>query len=103
MPSFLYIPSKYYGVQLCKKHNQRLFGIFLGDMAYDDTFTRPLSLLVPGAADFPAGYPDVAKVMLIAEWRGRYVESLTVSYGIAAAKEHPELNFEELLKTANRE
>ena len=38
---------------------------------------------------------------LVSQWRGRYVDSLTVSYGIAAANEHPDLNFEELLKTAD--
>ena len=38
---------------------------------------------------------------LVYQWSGRYVDSLTVSYGIAAAHEHPGLNFEELLKTAD--
>ena len=38
---------------------------------------------------------------LVSQWRGRYVDSLTVSYGVAAANEHPGLNFEELLKTAD--
>ena len=38
---------------------------------------------------------------IVSQWHGRYVENLDVSYGIAAAKEHPGLNFEELLKTAD--
>ena len=38
---------------------------------------------------------------LVSQWSGRYVDHLTVSYGIAAANEHPGLNFEELLKTAD--
>ena len=38
---------------------------------------------------------------LVSQWSGRYVDRLTVSYGIAAANEHPGLNFEELLKTAD--
>ena len=38
---------------------------------------------------------------LVSQWHGRYVDSLTVSYGVAAANEHPGLNFEELLKTAD--
>ena len=38
---------------------------------------------------------------LISQWSGRYVDSLTISYGIVAAHEHPDLNFEELLKTAD--
>ena len=37
----------------------------------------------------------------ISQWSGRYVDSLTVSYGIAAANEHPGLKFEELLKVAD--
>ena len=38
---------------------------------------------------------------LVSQWQGRYVDSITVSYGVAAAYEHPGLNFEELLKTAD--
>jgi diguanylate cyclase (GGDEF)-like protein len=38
---------------------------------------------------------------LISQWRGRYVDRLCVSYGVAAANENPDLNFEELLKTAD--
>ena len=38
---------------------------------------------------------------LVSQWSGKYVDSLTVSYGVAAANEHPGLNFEELLKTAD--
>ena len=38
---------------------------------------------------------------LVSKWSGRYVHSLTVSYGIAAASEHPDMDFEELLKTAD--
>ena len=38
---------------------------------------------------------------LVSQWSGRYVDSITVSYGIASANEHPGLNFEELLKTAD--
>ena len=38
---------------------------------------------------------------LVSNWSGRYVDRLTVSYGIAAASEHPDLNFEALLKTAD--
>ena len=38
---------------------------------------------------------------LVSQWHGRYVDRLTVSYGVAAAKDHPGLNFEELLKTAD--
>ena len=38
---------------------------------------------------------------LVSQWSGRYVSSLSVSYGIVAAKEHPDLNFESLLKTAD--
>jgi diguanylate cyclase (GGDEF)-like protein len=38
---------------------------------------------------------------LVSKWSGRYVDSLTVSYGIAAANEHPGLSFEGLLKTAD--
>ena len=38
---------------------------------------------------------------LISQWHGRYVDRLTVSYGVAAAHEHPGLNFEELLRTAD--
>ena len=38
---------------------------------------------------------------LVSQWHGRYVDSITVSYGVAAANEHPGLNFEELLRTAD--
>ena len=38
---------------------------------------------------------------LVSQWRGRYVDRLNVSYGIAAAHDYPGLNFEELLKTAD--
>ena len=38
---------------------------------------------------------------LVSQWSGRYIEHLTVSYGVAAANEHPDLNFEELLKVAD--
>jgi diguanylate cyclase (GGDEF)-like protein len=38
---------------------------------------------------------------LVSHWRGRYVEKLTVSYGVVAANEHPDLDFESLLKTAD--
>ena len=38
---------------------------------------------------------------LVSQWSGRHVDRLTVSYGIAAANEHPDLNFEELLRTAD--
>lgn len=38
---------------------------------------------------------------LVSQWHGRYVDRLTVSYGVAAANEHPGLDFEELLKTAD--
>ena len=38
---------------------------------------------------------------LISQWKGRYVDNLTVSYGIAAAREYPQLNFEDLLKAAD--
>jgi diguanylate cyclase (GGDEF)-like protein len=38
---------------------------------------------------------------LVSRWNGRYVDSLTVSYGVASANEYPDLNFEELLKTAD--
>ena len=38
---------------------------------------------------------------LISQWSGRYLDSLTVSYGIAAAKDYPDLQFEALLKIAD--
>ena len=38
---------------------------------------------------------------LVSQWSGRYVDNLTVSYGVVAAHEYPGLNFEELLKTAD--
>ena len=38
---------------------------------------------------------------LVSQWSGRYVDRLTVSCGVASANEHPGLNFEELLKTAD--
>ena len=38
---------------------------------------------------------------LVSQWHGRYVDSITVSYGVVAANEHPGLNFEELLRTAD--
>jgi diguanylate cyclase (GGDEF)-like protein len=38
---------------------------------------------------------------LVSQWSGRYVDRLTVSYGVASANEYPGLNFEELLKTAD--
>ena len=38
---------------------------------------------------------------LVSQWTGRYTDRITVSYGVAAASEHPGLNFEELLKTAD--
>ena len=38
---------------------------------------------------------------LVAQWSGRYVDGLTVSYGVVAANEHPDLNFEALLKAAD--
>jgi diguanylate cyclase (GGDEF)-like protein len=38
---------------------------------------------------------------LVSHWRGRYVEKLTVSYGVVTANEHPDLDFEELLKAAD--
>jgi diguanylate cyclase (GGDEF)-like protein len=38
---------------------------------------------------------------LVSQWHGRYVDSITVSYGVAAANEHPGLNFEELLRSAD--
>ena len=38
---------------------------------------------------------------LVSQWRGKYVDRLSVSYGIASANEYPGLNFEELLKMAD--
>ena len=38
---------------------------------------------------------------LVSQRSGRYVSSLTVSYGIAAAREYPDSNFEELLRKAD--
>ena len=38
---------------------------------------------------------------LISQWSGRYVDSLTVSYGIAKASEYPNMNFEDLLREAD--
>ena len=38
---------------------------------------------------------------LISQWSGRYTDGLTVSYGIAAASEHPNMNFEDLLRKAD--
>ena len=38
---------------------------------------------------------------LISHWSGRYVDGLTVSYGVVAADAYPELGFEALLKTAD--
>jgi diguanylate cyclase (GGDEF)-like protein len=38
---------------------------------------------------------------LVAQWRGRYVDGLTVSYGVVTASEYPDLNFEALLKAAD--
>jgi diguanylate cyclase (GGDEF)-like protein len=38
---------------------------------------------------------------LVSQWHGRYVDSITVSYGVATANEHPGLNFEELLRSAD--
>ena len=38
---------------------------------------------------------------LVSQWHGRYVDSITVSYGVVAANEHPGLNFEELLRSAD--
>lgn len=38
---------------------------------------------------------------LVAEWSGKYVDGLSVSYGVIAARDYPELNFEALLKTAD--
>lgn len=38
---------------------------------------------------------------LVSQWSGRYVDRLTVSYGIAAAREYPEMTFEELLRKAD--
>jgi hypothetical protein len=31
---------------------------------------------------------------LVAQWRGRYVDGLIVSYGVVTASEYPDLNFE---------
>ena len=38
---------------------------------------------------------------LVSNWRGRYVDHITVSYGVVAAKDHPDLDFEALLKVAD--
>ena len=38
---------------------------------------------------------------LISQWKGRYTDNLTVSYGVVAANEYPSLDFEALLKTAD--
>ena len=38
---------------------------------------------------------------LVSQWSGRYIDVLYVSYGVVAANEYPELNFEKLLKTAD--
>ena len=38
---------------------------------------------------------------LVSRWSGRYVNSISVSYGVAAAKEHPDLDFESLLTAAD--
>ena len=38
---------------------------------------------------------------LVSQWSGRYVDRLTVSYGIAEASEYPNMNFEELLRRAD--
>ena len=38
---------------------------------------------------------------LVSRWHGRYVNCLTVSYGVVSASEYPGLNFEALLKTAD--
>ena len=38
---------------------------------------------------------------LVSRWSGVYVDDLTVSYGVVAASEHPNLDFEALLKKAD--
>jgi diguanylate cyclase (GGDEF)-like protein len=38
---------------------------------------------------------------LVSRWSGRYVKELFVSYGVIAANEHPDLDFEALLKAAD--
>ena len=38
---------------------------------------------------------------LVSRWSGKYVDSFAVSYGVVAANEHPDLNFEALLKIAD--
>ena len=37
----------------------------------------------------------------VSRWSGRYVDSVTVSYGIAEANAYPDMNFEELLRKAD--
>ena len=38
---------------------------------------------------------------LVSQWHGKYVNAVTVSYGVVSASEYPDLNFEALLKTAD--
>ena len=38
---------------------------------------------------------------LITDWKGRYIDAFTVSYGVAAAKDYPDMNFEDLLIKAD--
>ena len=38
---------------------------------------------------------------LVSEWSGRYVDHLVISYGVVVANEHPDLDFEALLKIAD--
>ena len=38
---------------------------------------------------------------LISRWNGKYVDVVTVAYGVVSASEYPDLNFEALLKTAD--
>ena len=51
--------------------------------------------------------PDVVRARIerfdrfVSEWKGEYVETLTVSYGVVAASDYPDLDFEALLKTAD--
>lgn len=53
-----------------------------------------------------AGKADVLERLerfedILSRWSGTHIASITVSYGLAVAGEHPDMDFEELLRTAD--
>ena len=106
----------FFDIDMLKKNNDMLGHVAGDEMiiavsnCIKDAFSDVAECFRMGGDEFLVATTAEAEVVqgrislfdqLVSQWRGRYVDRLTVSYGVAAANEHPGLTFEELLKTAD--